>query len=322
VIFWLVIAHAGLFAFMVSQEGTIVTSLVGVTASFVLFLAAYLGRSHKAPLIFGGMVLAVLIQPVEVYVHYARNALPFQCVLPGDHVRPRFSWTRPTEEVKSECKIFKFVPYEQFYDSISMKDSRGFIGYPTNVTRGVFLLSQWVDAKTLIEFASHKFWIYDNVRVFNEAPLELRSLTDVLNARANAAYASADNDGPPATFSPEDWAGTPAEVLGPSQAVIDHFDVNRLKLTVDMPEKKFLVYTDGYTKHWNVSVNGKEQKLIRANGAFKGVWLPAGKSSVEFRYEPPGGGWIYILVTVSLLLFATAVAAAARRERNWPWMET
>lgn len=322
VIFWLVVGHGGLFAFMMSQEGTIVTSLVSVAASFVLFLAAYLGRSSKIPLLFGGFAIAVLIQPVEVYFHYARNAMPFQCVLPGDHVRPQFSWTRPTEEAKSECKIFKFVPYEQFYDSMSMKDSRAFVGYPTSVTRGVFLLSQWVEAQTLINFASHKFWMYDNVRVFNEAPLELRSLTDVFNSRANAAYVSADNQGQAATFTPEDWKGSPAEILDSSKAKVGHFDVNRLKLTVDVPEKKFLVYTDGFTKHWNVTVNGREEKLIRAQGAFKGVWLSPGKNSIEFRYEPPGGGWIYLLVTVSLLLFGAAVVATARRERNWPWMET
>lgn len=322
VVFWLVMAHAGLLVFMARQDGTIVTSLVSVAASFVLFLSAYLGLWNKPSLIFGGLVIAVLIQPVEVFVNYARHALAFQCALPGDHVRPQFSWTRPTEEVKSECKIFKFVPYEQFYDSMAMKDARGVIGYPVSVTRGVFLLSQWVDAQALVQFSSHKFWLYDNMLSFFEEPLELRSLTDVFNARANAVYVSADDhEGLPATFTPEDWPGPPAEVLDSSKAQIEHFDVNRLKFTVDIPDRKFLVYTDGFTKYWHVSVNGNEGKIIRAQGAFKGVGLPAGKNTVEFRYEPPGGGWIYLLVTVSLLLFGGAVIAGAARDKNWPWTE-
>ena len=319
-IFWLVVCHAGMFIFLIRQDGVVATTLITVAGSLIVFVLAYLGRLNKGLVLFSGLLLLVVVQPQEVFSQYSKNANQFQCKLPSDHVRPQFSWTRPTQEVKSDCKIFKFVHYESFYDSMAMKDSRGYIGYPVSVTRGAFLLSQWVDEQTLIRFTSQKFWLYDHVFVFNKKPLEIRALADVLGGQYNAAYINAGNDAPAATFTPQDWGtDSPAAVLDPSRATIEHFDVNHLRMTVDVPAKKFLVYTDGFTKFWKVLVNGREEKLIRAHAAFKGVWIPSGKSTIEFRYDPPGGGWIYRLVTASLFAFMILSLASLYREQNWPW---
>ena len=163
-------------------------------------------------------------------------------------------------------------------------------------------------------------WI--NVCSFDEQPLEIRSLTDVLGGQLNAVYVNDVSEGVAAKFTEEDWgADPPAVILDPSRAKIEHFDVNRLIMTVNVPTKKFLVYTDSFTKYWKVFINGRPEKLLRADAAFKGVWLPAGKSKVEFRYDPPGGGWIYVLVTAVLFCFFILTIVALGREKNWPWEE-
>lgn len=321
-IFWLVVCHAGMFIFLIRQDGMVATTLITVAGSLIVFVLAYLGRFNQGLVLFFGLAFLVIVQPQEVFSHYSKNAKQFQCKLPSDHVRPQFSWTRPTQEIKSDCKIFKFVHYESFYDSMAMKDSRGYIGYPVSVTRGVFLLSQWVDEQTLIGFASQKFWLYDRAFIFDEKPLEIKALADVLRGQYNAAYINAGNDAPAATFTPQDWGeDSPAAVLDPARATVEHFDVNHLKMTVDVPSKKFLVYTDGFTKFWKVLVNGREERLVRAQAAFKGVWIPSGKSAVEFRYDPPGGGWIYMLVTASLFVFMMLSLVGLYREQNWPWLK-
>jgi hypothetical protein len=321
-VFWVVVAHAGMLVFLWRQDGIIAASLVNVWVSAAVFIVAYLGRWNSRQIILTGTAVLALIQPLEVFVHYSRNARQFQCELPGDHVRPQFSWTRPTEEVKSDCKIFKFVHYESFYDSLNMKDARGIIGYPVSVTRGAFLLSQWVDEATLLEFTSHKFWLYDTVRGFDAQALEVRSLGEIFRERSNTAYVNPPGNEMRATFTDQDRdANTPAQILGPSQATVEIFNPNRLKISLDVIQKKFLVYTDGYTKHWKVYVNDKPQELLRAQAAFKGVWVPAGKSTVDYRYEPPGGGWIYVFVTVVLLWFCFWTAFALNRQKNWPWKE-
>lgn len=321
-VFWTVVAHAFLFLVLARQEGVVFTSLVSVVLSAGVFMSAYLAGTYKQSVIFFGALCLVLIQPAEVFTHYSRNARQFQCELPGDHVRPQFSWTRPTEEVKSDCKIFKFVHYESFFDSVSMKDARGYIGFPVSVTRGAFLLSQWVEERTLLEYTSQKFWLYDTVRGFDAQDLEIRALGDVLKNRLNTAYVDPIGNETRAAFTEADWgADPPAEALDPAWANVEQFNPNRLKISVDVPKEKFLVYTDGYSKHWKVYVNGKPQELLRAQAAFKGVRIPAGKSTVDFRYEPPGGGWVYLWVTFVLFVFCIWTALALSRERNWPWKE-
>lgn len=319
---WAVTAHAGIIVFFLGQDGIILTSMGTVAISAGVFIAAYLGRWDIQHVLYGGAMCLALIQPVEVFSHYSRNAQQFQCELPGGHVRPQFSFRRPTEEVKSNCKIFKFVHYESFYDSLNMKDARGYIGYPTSVTRGAYLLSQWVDEPTLLDYASHKFWLYDTARGFDAQALEIRSLADIFRARFNTAYVDPPGKETRATFTEADWGGyPPAEALDPARATVEVFNPNRLKVTLDLAKDKFVVYTDGFTKHWKVSVNDKPQELLRAQAGFKGVWVPAGKSTVDFRYEPPGGGWVYIMVTGVLLVFALWVITSLKREKNWPWEE-
>jgi hypothetical protein len=320
--FWIVSTHAAALLFLLGQDGVITTSYLTVAASFIAFLTLALGILKKdSAVLWWALALTAVLQPFEVYHNYALNAKSFQCDLPKDHVRPQFSWTRPTEEVQSNCKIFKFVHYETFYDSMAMKDGRGAVGFPASVTRGTFALSQWVDQDVLVRFASHKLFLFDNVRTFDGGALDLRALGPVFDGVKNAAYVSGEA-GIRAAFSAADWGETPPEVFsGPSDRLkVLAFDVNRLKLAAHLPSKKFLLYTDSFTKNWKAYINGKEEKLLRADGAFKGVWLPAGDSVVEFRYLPPGGGHIYLLVTLVLILFAAGVYWSFWTENNWPWM--
>ena len=41
-----------------------------------------------------------------------------------------------------------------------------------------------------------------------------------------------------------------------------------------------------YDSDWKVYVNGEEQELIKCNYLFRGVEVPEGQCTVEFRYEP------------------------------------
>lgn len=205
---------------------------------------------------------------------------------------------------------------------MAMKDARGTIGFPTSVTRGVFVLSQWIGERLLMDYGIHKFWLYDRAVGFEEKGMEIRFVGEVLRGNRNAAYVHPAQGSPAAVFGPQDWEEGPPQILDESLGRVDHFDVNNLSLRLNLPERKFLVYTDGYTRNWKVRVNGQSQPLFRAQGAFKGVWVPAGESVVEFSYAPPGGGWIYLLVTAAMCLFMGAALMSFYRQNNWPWMTT
>ena len=56
-----------------------------------------------------------------------------------------------------------------------------------------------------------------------------------------------------------------------------------LKTISDVPALLFL--SDPYYPNWKVSINGKREKIYRANYAFRAVVVPQGESMVEFWYK-------------------------------------
>ena len=61
---------------------------------------------------------------------------------------------------------------------------------------------------------------------------------------------------------------------------------NRLTLKVEVDDKCILLLSDTYYPGWKAFVNGKEEKILRANYNFRAVPLSKGVHQVEFRYDP------------------------------------
>lgn len=69
----------------------------------------------------------------------------------------------------------------------------------------------------------------------------------------------------------------------------------------------YAVLTDRFAPGWRATVNGAPAVILRADGMFRAVWIPAGASRVEMRHAPPGLG-------AGLALSALSALAAA-----WAW---
>jgi hypothetical protein len=61
---------------------------------------------------------------------------------------------------------------------------------------------------------------------------------------------------------------------------------NRLQLLVEAKEDSFLVLSDTYYPGWKAYVDGKEERIYRANYAFRAIPIRAGAHKVEFTYKP------------------------------------
>lgn len=61
-----------------------------------------------------------------------------------------------------------------------------------------------------------------------------------------------------------------------------------VELSVDAPSKGFVVLADQYDEGWTASIDGAPSSIVRANYAFRAVAVPAGRSTLAFRYRPPG----------------------------------
>jgi hypothetical protein len=76
-----------------------------------------------------------------------------------------------------------------------------------------------------------------------------------------------------------DGAATPASVERPQ--------AERILARASLSQDGYLVITEAGGPGWRASVDGQPAELLRANGIFQAVWLPAGEHVVELMYDPP-----------------------------------
>ncbi len=59
-----------------------------------------------------------------------------------------------------------------------------------------------------------------------------------------------------------------------------------LKFDVETPENALLVVSDTYFPGWKALVDGKAERVLRANYQFRAVGVAPGSHRVEFVYDP------------------------------------
>ena len=107
---------------------------------------------------------------------------------------------------------------------------------------------------------------------------------------------------------PSGFRGTTEEARsGSVRFVID--DPEHIVLEVDAPVRGFVVLADQYYPGWSATVNERPVPITRANYLFRLVEVPAGVSSVEFRYRPR----TLLLGGIVSAIMAAALLVAARR---------
>jgi hypothetical protein len=109
------------------------------------------------------------------------------------------------------------------------------------------------------------------------------------------------NDVPP----PQANAGTNAS---PGTVQITSYEPKRIQLKADNTTPAILLLNDRYDPDWHVSVDGKEQPLLRCDFIMRGVYLPPGSHMVEFKFtHSPAALWVSCAAlavgAVLLLLF-------------------
>jgi hypothetical protein len=91
-------------------------------------------------------------------------------------------------------------------------------------------------------------------------------------------------------------------------------------LRSDGPAPSVLLLNDRYDPNWKVRVDGKPGALLRCNYIMRGVYLPPGAHTVEFRFELPVGPlYISLAATgVGLLLLGFVLVTAGRSDLQAP----
>ena len=93
------------------------------------------------------------------------------------------------------------------------------------------------------------------------------------------------------------------------------FGAERIRLFAESPDPALLVLLDRWYPGWTATVNGVEVPILRANGVFRAVEIPAGSSEVVFRFVPRSLRLGGVLSLLGLAGFALLLMLAGRESR-------
>ncbi|MBI4550813.1 MAG: hypothetical protein HY710_00950 [Candidatus Latescibacteria bacterium] len=117
-------------------------------------------------------------------------------------------------------------------------------------------------------------------------------------------------DALPSLAIPEDSPATP------EQPAITRYEPNRMTVSVTMTKPGILVVGEVYYPAWRAYIDGRPGRLYQADGTLRAVVLPAGRHTVEFRYESTpfrvGGA----ISAVSLLIVMTTALVSWKQQRG------
>jgi hypothetical protein len=117
------------------------------------------------------------------------------------------------------------------------------------------------------------------------------------------------------TDLPSGFRGTEA-VGSPGTVQFVRDDPEHITLRVDAPGRGFLFLADQHFPGWGALVDGQPAMIARANYIFRLVEVPAGISTVEFRYAPMSLRWGASISAVTLALVAWGITWERRRVRR------
>jgi hypothetical protein len=83
------------------------------------------------------------------------------------------------------------------------------------------------------------------------------------------------------------YVETPVDLPPDCRGTVEIVDEipERIVVAARMETRGFLVLADLWDKGWQACLNGRPVPILRANHALRGVVLPAGSATVEFRYK-------------------------------------
>lgn len=108
---------------------------------------------------------------------------------------------------------------------------------------------------------------------------------------------------------------TVAQPPSPSSARIERDEPERVTVRTHADTAGVLVLADTHYPGWRATLNGVDVPVLRANGLFRGIVVPAGDHVVEFTFEPASVRYGALLSIITLVAYLTGLVWWIRRPR-------
>jgi hypothetical protein len=105
-----------------------------------------------------------------------------------------------------------------------------------------------------------------------------------------------------------------AKKPGKSTLRYSHYSAHTQTVEAVTPSPAYLVFSEVWYPGWQARLDGEPTSLLRANYAFRAVYLPVGEHTVELTFSP--GSWRYassVSLGTLLILFTIFLASLCRR---------
>jgi hypothetical protein len=85
--------------------------------------------------------------------------------------------------------------------------------------------------------------------------------------------------------------------------------ISRIDLTIQSIDGIWVVISDTFFPGWKASLDSVPTKIFRANGNFRGVWVPAGTHQIDMHYTPI---WFLVGCVISIFCWSVLLALGFR----------
>jgi hypothetical protein len=191
---------------------------------------------------------------------------------------------------------------------------KSFRGHSVFGSSNQFALFEYGAALPRAKLYSQWEAVTNSATVANSDPIVLQRLGDPAFDPAQLVLVSDPVLPPPANASTNQLQ---------ERVAITHYEPKRVALKTEAAAPRVLLLNDRYDPDWTVSVNGEPKPLLRCNYIMRGVYLPAGTHTVEFRYDPPAGTLYVSLAAIvaalaicGVLIFSNGAAGAPKSMTN------
>ena len=151
-------------------------------------------------------------------------------------------------------------------------------------------------------------WFVSQVKLVNSADEEMKAL-DSLDSKNVAIVNSKDFEIKNTAFAKDSTASI----------TLDSYKPNHLKYTSNNANEGLAVFSEiYYGKGWNAFIDGKKVDHIRVDYVLRGLQIPAGKHSIEFKFEPEvikTGSTITLISAAGMLLLLVGGIYFERKKR-------
>ena len=152
-------------------------------------------------------------------------------------------------------------------------------------------------------------WFVDNVFLVDNADEEL-ALLGAINPRTTAAVDVSFKEQLPEHLI-SGGGPTPRTDEGGTEAGLHltTYEANALTFEAESDRERLAVFSDIYYPGWQCTIDGESANILRADYVLRAVVIPAGKHTIEFRFDPQSLHATETIATTALIALALLLIA-------------